>query len=188
VFSRDPWAEVLRKVWGGFRNGLTGMGFIFLKPVLCGHKSSPGSSAASSCLRLCIPDVDFLSLILTFYHLVSIRYRWLSGRADFGLWPLSDLRGALGGLRLSVTPRGGVWRKFSGEIFQALETFADFVSGGRGFCCIGRASRKRATFRKAKARRADAGSSLVAACVPVKAWQVLSSARTAGYLKERNDV
>jgi hypothetical protein len=28
----DPWAEVLRKVWGGFGNGLTGMGFIFPKP------------------------------------------------------------------------------------------------------------------------------------------------------------
>ncbi len=32
LFSVDPWAEVLRKVRGGFHNGLTGMGFILPEP------------------------------------------------------------------------------------------------------------------------------------------------------------
>jgi hypothetical protein len=40
---------------------------------------------ASSCCRLCIPRVDFFSLILIFYHFVSFVSRPLSGVSDFGL-------------------------------------------------------------------------------------------------------
>jgi len=42
------------------------------------------------------------------------------------------------GTRASITPRGGVWRKFSEEIIQALDASADFVSGGGGYCCTRR--------------------------------------------------
>ena len=46
------------------------------------------------------------------------------------------LEGREPGMSQSVTPRGGVWRKFSGEIFQGLDASADFVPGGGGFCCV----------------------------------------------------
>ena len=39
----------------------------------------------------------------------------------------------LRGVRESITPPGGVWRRFSGGFFQALEATGDFVSGGGGF-------------------------------------------------------
>jgi hypothetical protein len=57
---------------------------------------------ASSPLDPCTLDVDSFSLILTFYHLVSIGYRWLSGGrvSAFGLYPTYGV-----GVRRSVTPR-----------------------------------------------------------------------------------
>jgi hypothetical protein len=72
--------------------------------------------AASSPLDPYTPDGEAFSLILIFYHLVSVAYRRLSGVSDFGLWPLSDSTGA----RRSITPGGGVWRKFWRDFFSAL--------------------------------------------------------------------
>jgi len=39
----------------------------------------------------------------------------------------------------SITPAGGVWRKFRREILSALDTSTDFVSARGGFCCTSRA-------------------------------------------------
>jgi hypothetical protein len=68
------------------------MGFISSPPgFVQAQVLSCGRQMASSCCRLCTPDVDSFSLILIFYHLVSVLSRWLSGVSDFGLRPLSDL-------------------------------------------------------------------------------------------------
>ena len=91
----------------GFHNGLTGMDFILPQPCfLWAQVLSFARQTASSCCRLCIPRVDFLSLILIFYHFVSFVSRLLSGRADFGLWPLSGLR-VCGGAEYNSGRRAG---------------------------------------------------------------------------------
>ncbi|MFN7164333.1 MAG: hypothetical protein ACK4P2_05885 [Hyphomonas sp.] len=59
------------------------------------------------------------------------------------LWyalPMKEMRRWQGAARESVTLPAGVWRKFSGEIFQALDASTDFVSGGSGDCCTRRAA------------------------------------------------
>jgi hypothetical protein len=54
--------------------------------------------------------------------------------SDFSLRPLSDLR--VTGARLSVTPGGGVWRKFKPGILQRVVGAPDFVSGRGGMRCV----------------------------------------------------
>jgi hypothetical protein len=67
------------------------------------------------------------SLILIFYHFVSIRYRWLSGRriSAIGLYPTYGL-----GVNLSIPPAEGVWRKFPLGNLQHVDAYADFFPGG----------------------------------------------------------
>ena len=69
------------------------------------------------------------SLILIFYHFVSVLSRLLSGCriSAFGLYPTGA------GVKVSIPPAGGVSHKFPPGNLQHVDAHTDFIPGGVGF-------------------------------------------------------
>lgn len=128
-FSQIHVRRCCARAEGGFRKALAGMGFI---SALCRHKFPSGTQKRPQ------PVAGFVFRVSIFSHSFSFSITWYrsvlagsrGGRSSaFGPNPACGV-----GVRRSVTPDGGVWRKFFGENFQALDAHTDFIPASGVSC------------------------------------------------------
>ena len=117
------------KVWGRISQRLDGDGFYSFEAGFFGGASPPTLSPDSLILLQAFYYACRIFLIDS--HFLSLRIDRLSlGLGGVGFRPAAFIRPTVrgwAGVRPSVTPSGGVWRRFSGEISQAPGPSADFV-------------------------------------------------------------